>query len=206
MAAAIKAINAKIRSNKVLDYVFSTRTFDYHVWIKFLSSNILGIGVANCVIFITSTHLWNKVKSIPSWQIFFAIQYRLLGPSLQLRYPLGSGDGHAEGSWNVRTRRTWTILFPPRRVIRLLLTGVLCDSISGRMTAALTIYSGTFMRYALAVQPKNYLLFLCHFINFSAQVAQGYRYLNYWKCVPFANIWCILRWRPVFFCCCWAVN
>lgn len=25
MAAAIKAINAKIRSNKVLDYVFSTR-------------------------------------------------------------------------------------------------------------------------------------------------------------------------------------
>lgn len=27
MAAAIKAINAKIRSNKVLDYVFSTRMF-----------------------------------------------------------------------------------------------------------------------------------------------------------------------------------
>lgn len=27
MAAAIKAINAKIRSNKVLDYVFSTRKF-----------------------------------------------------------------------------------------------------------------------------------------------------------------------------------
>jgi hypothetical protein len=28
MAAAIKAINAKIRSNKVLDYVCSTRTFN----------------------------------------------------------------------------------------------------------------------------------------------------------------------------------
>lgn len=27
MAAAIKAINAKIRSNKVLDYVFSTRMY-----------------------------------------------------------------------------------------------------------------------------------------------------------------------------------
>lgn len=27
MAAAIKAINAKIRSNKVLDYVCSTRTY-----------------------------------------------------------------------------------------------------------------------------------------------------------------------------------
>ena len=29
MAAAIKAINAKIRSNKVLDYVFSTRMFNH---------------------------------------------------------------------------------------------------------------------------------------------------------------------------------
>lgn len=28
MAAAIKAINAKIRSNKVLDYVCSTRTLE----------------------------------------------------------------------------------------------------------------------------------------------------------------------------------
>jgi len=52
------------------------------------------------------------------------------------------------------------------------------------MTAALTVYSGTFMRYALAVQPKNYLLFACHAINFSAQVTQGYRYLKYWQYVP----------------------
>lgn len=29
MAAAIKAINAKIRSNKVLDYVCSTRTYRF---------------------------------------------------------------------------------------------------------------------------------------------------------------------------------
>jgi len=55
------------------------------------------------------------------------------------------------------------------------------NSISGKMTGALTLYSGTFMRYALAVTPKNYLLFACHFVNFGAQLAQGYRYLSYWK-------------------------
>lgn len=51
------------------------------------------------------------------------------------------------------------------------------------MTAALVVYSATFARYALAVTPKNYLLFACHTVNFSAQVTQGYRYLNYWKYV-----------------------
>ena len=51
------------------------------------------------------------------------------------------------------------------------------------MTGALVIYSATFMRYALAVSPKNYLLFACHAVNFSAQLTQGYRYLNYWKYV-----------------------
>ncbi|KAH4167416.1 pyruvate carrier [Parastagonospora nodorum] len=55
------------------------------------------------------------------------------------------------------------------------------DNISGRMTGALTLYSGTFMRYALAVTPANYLLFGCHAINFSSQLVQGYRYLNYWN-------------------------
>jgi hypothetical protein len=57
------------------------------------------------------------------------------------------------------------------------------------MTAALTIYSGTFMRYALAVTPKNYLLFGCHFINFGAQLTQGYRFMNYWKYV-------VLNYQP----------
>lgn len=55
------------------------------------------------------------------------------------------------------------------------------DSISGRMTGALILYSGTFMRYAFAVQPKNYLLFGCHFVNCGAQLTQGYRYMQYWK-------------------------
>lgn len=48
------------------------------------------------------------------------------------------------------------------------------------MTLALSGYSGVFMRYALAVSPKNYLLFGCHVVNFSAQITQGYRYVNYW--------------------------
>ncbi|PNS17780.1 hypothetical protein CAC42_3175 [Sphaceloma murrayae] len=55
------------------------------------------------------------------------------------------------------------------------------ELISGPMTVALIGYSGTFMRYALAVQPKNWLLFGCHVVNFSAQSTQAYRYLNYWK-------------------------
>ena len=48
------------------------------------------------------------------------------------------------------------------------------------MTLALTGYSSIFMRYAFAVTPKNYLLFGCHIVNFSAQLTQGYRYMNYW--------------------------
>lgn len=47
------------------------------------------------------------------------------------------------------------------------------------MTGALSIYAVTFMRYSLAVTPKNYLLFACHFINAGSQFTQGYRYLQY---------------------------
>lgn len=47
------------------------------------------------------------------------------------------------------------------------------------MTGALVIYSATFMRYSLAVTPKNYLLFACHFINEASQLTQGYRFMNY---------------------------
>ena len=54
------------------------------------------------------------------------------------------------------------------------------NSISGPMTAALIGYSTTFMRYAMAVQPRNYLLFGCHMVNFGAQTTQGYRYVQHW--------------------------
>ncbi|KAL8723670.1 MAG: hypothetical protein Q9225_000113 [Loekoesia sp. 1 TL-2023] len=55
------------------------------------------------------------------------------------------------------------------------------ELISGRMTAALTLYSAVFMRYSVAVTPKNYLLFACHFINFGSQSTQGVRFLRYWN-------------------------
>ncbi|KIW01716.1 uncharacterized protein PV09_06893 [Verruconis gallopava] len=55
------------------------------------------------------------------------------------------------------------------------------EIISGPMTGTLILYSSIFARYALAVTPKNYLLFGCHVINCSAQITQGYRYLKYWK-------------------------
>jgi hypothetical protein len=55
------------------------------------------------------------------------------------------------------------------------------EIISGKMTTALVVYSAVFMRYSMAVTPKNYLLFGCHFVNEVAQIAQGYRYINYWN-------------------------
>lgn len=59
------------------------------------------------------------------------------------------------------------------------------------MTAALVVYSAVFMRYSLAVQPANYLLFGCHFVNECAQLAQGYRYVQYWQYVTPIFV---LRW------------
>lgn len=47
------------------------------------------------------------------------------------------------------------------------------------MTGALCIYSATFMRYSLAVTPRNWLLFGCHFVNEGAQLTQMYRYLSW---------------------------
>ncbi|KAL1891214.1 pyruvate transporter mpc1 [Ceratocystis pirilliformis] len=100
MAAFIKAINAKIRSNPVSDYV-------------------------------CSTHFWGPVSN-------FGIP-----------------------------------------VAAVLDTQKDASLISGQMTGALVIYSCVFMRYALAVQPRNFLLFGCHFINEGAQLTQGYRYIDY---------------------------
>ncbi|GAA5802142.1 hypothetical protein HPULCUR_007603 [Helicostylum pulchrum] len=51
--------------------------------------------------------------------------------------------------------------------------------ISGNMTLAMVIYSGLFMRFALAVKPVNYLLFGCHATNSIAQLTQGYRFIKY---------------------------
>ncbi|KAJ3062110.1 pyruvate transporter mpc1 [Podochytrium sp. JEL0797] len=53
------------------------------------------------------------------------------------------------------------------------------EFISGNMTGVLCVYSALFMKFALDVQPRNYLLFACHFANEGAQLMQGYRFANY---------------------------
>lgn len=53
------------------------------------------------------------------------------------------------------------------------------DFISGKMTFALCAYSAVFMRFAYMVQPRNWLLFACHFTNECAQLTQGARLINY---------------------------
>lgn len=53
------------------------------------------------------------------------------------------------------------------------------EIISGKMTVALTCYSAVFMRFAWMVQPRNMLLFACHFTNECAQLTQLGRFINY---------------------------
>ncbi|KAK2854155.1 hypothetical protein Q5P01_006816 [Channa striata] len=53
------------------------------------------------------------------------------------------------------------------------------EIISGRMTFALCCYSLLFMRFAYKVQPRNWLLFACHFTNEGAQLVQGGRLIKY---------------------------
>ncbi|ORZ40116.1 brain protein 44-like protein [Catenaria anguillulae PL171] len=54
------------------------------------------------------------------------------------------------------------------------------ETISGNMTAALSIYSILFMRFAWMVQPRNYLLLAVHVTNETAQLIQGYRFVDYY--------------------------
>lgn len=44
------------------------------------------------------------------------------------------------------------------------------EMISEKMTGVLCVYSLLFMRFSYMVQPRNYLLFACHFCN---EVIQG---------------------------------
>jgi len=55
------------------------------------------------------------------------------------------------------------------------------DIISPRMTAALCCYSALFMRFAWMVQPRNHLLFACHFTNETCQLIQLGRYFTHTK-------------------------
>ncbi|ODQ78086.1 hypothetical protein BABINDRAFT_163111 [Babjeviella inositovora NRRL Y-12698] len=53
------------------------------------------------------------------------------------------------------------------------------ELISGPMTGSLVIYSLVFMKYSLSITPWNPLLFGCHVVNETAQLAQGTRWLNH---------------------------
>ncbi|CDR94126.1 brain protein 44-like protein, putative [Babesia bigemina] len=55
------------------------------------------------------------------------------------------------------------------------------ERISGRMTGVLCFYSMLFMRFAIAVKPRNMLLFSCHLCNSTVQAAQLYRLYEYKK-------------------------
>ena len=54
------------------------------------------------------------------------------------------------------------------------------ERISPNMTAAMCIYSLLFMRFAWAIQPRNYILFACHASNEAVQLNQMRRYVE-WK-------------------------
>ncbi|SBT78025.1 mitochondrial pyruvate carrier protein 1, putative [Plasmodium ovale] len=51
--------------------------------------------------------------------------------------------------------------------------------VSEKMTAVLTVYSLLFMRYSLAIKPKNYILFTCHATNTIVQSILLYRKLKF---------------------------
>uniref|UniRef100_A0A6M2F7T7 Mitochondrial pyruvate carrier n=1 Tax=Populus davidiana TaxID=266767 RepID=A0A6M2F7T7_9ROSI len=46
------------------------------------------------------------------------------------------------------------------------------EMISGNMTGAMCVYSALFMRFAWMVQPRNYLLLVCHASNETVQLYQ----------------------------------
>lgn len=52
------------------------------------------------------------------------------------------------------------------------------EAISPNMTGAMAVYSLLFMRFALRVQPRNLLLFGCHFCNEVVQLNQLRRYMG----------------------------
>lgn len=53
------------------------------------------------------------------------------------------------------------------------------DIIDMKMTGVMIGYSSLFIRFAWAVQPRNYLLFACHTFNVAAQLNQLRRAIEY---------------------------
>jgi mitochondrial pyruvate carrier 1 len=53
------------------------------------------------------------------------------------------------------------------------------EKVSGLMTSCLCVYSLLFMRFAWMVQPRNNLLFACHFFNEGVQLHHAKRKVEY---------------------------
>eukprot|EP00899_Mesostigma_viride_P029148 jgi/Mesvir1/9418/Mv01520-RA.1 len=53
------------------------------------------------------------------------------------------------------------------------------ELISEKMTGALCVYSGLFMRFAWMVQPRNYILLACHASNECVQLYHLSRWYNW---------------------------
>ena len=53
------------------------------------------------------------------------------------------------------------------------------EMISERMTTTLFFYSCLFMRFAWRIQPRNWLLFSCHFCNANAQAYLTFKKLKW---------------------------
>ena len=77
------------------------------------------------------------------------------------------------------------------------------------LPAALIVYSALFMRFALKVQPRNMLLFACHFTNETAQIIQLGRWAKMTVCfchvkthgvASFCIIMCVVRCIMLYVC------
>lgn len=104
MAAAIKAINAKIRSNKVLDYVFSTRMFTISRSLASMGGRSRS-GLSPCLDGAIEIACWRVLDAIQAFMLCLPMPWasadsilpsRFLGPSLEFRYPDRRRDGHSE--------------------------------------------------------------------------------------------------------------
>jgi hypothetical protein len=76
---------------------------------------------------------------------------------------------------------SWSYSLPCRSHIRFEKVWSLCVSVRYySFTLSLRHPPIVFILLAWKVEPRNYLLFACHITNATAQVTQGYRFVDYW--------------------------
>jgi hypothetical protein len=97
MAAAIKAINAKIRSNKVLDYFCSTREFSqFRIPAQLVGTSTVSACLAEHVAAIHAAIRFEESEE--NRQDEADSICRFLGPSIEFWYPDCGSDGYTERS------------------------------------------------------------------------------------------------------------